>query len=56
MTEAINPEVMFEFIEALREGKLESKAIPQFSMRINSTTGDISSREINKVFWKKIHI
>ena len=46
----MNPDIMFDFIQALREGKFESKAIPQFSMRINSVTREITSKTLNKVY------
>ena len=50
VAEEMNPDVMFAFIQALREGNLESKAIPQFYMRINNVTREITSKTMSKIY------
>ena len=48
--EEMNAEAFSEFIQALNEGKMESKAIPQFRFRINGKTRQISAEEVTKIY------
>ena len=49
-SEEMNAEAFSHFIQALNEGKVESKAIPQFRFRINGKTRQISAEEVTKIY------
>ena len=47
-SEEMNPDIMDKFIEALRAEEDMSKSIPQFNLKINQTTLEITSEMQHK--------
>ena len=47
--DAMNADAMSAMIRALRQGKLESKAIPQFVLKIDQVTRIITAQDVVKI-------
>ena len=50
VNEHMNPEIMLEMIQALQENKVDSRMIPQFTLKINNQTRLITSATVEKVY------
>ena len=50
MADAMNPDVMLDFIHALRLGNVKTKAIPQFRFKIDGKTRVVSAEKVKKIY------
>ena len=48
--ETMSPEVMGEFIQDLRDGKEKGKQIPQFTLKIDQQTHEITEKMVEKEY------
>ena len=48
--EAMNPDVVLDFIQALRLGNAKTKAVPQFRSKIDGKTRVVSAEKVKKIY------
>ena len=48
--EAMNPDVILDFIQALRLGNHKSKQVPQFRFKIDGVSRVVSSEQVKKIY------
>ena len=50
VAEAMNPDVISDFIQALRLGNAKTKAVPQFRFKIDGKTRVVSAEKVKKIY------